>query len=386
MQGRDHPATESNDCADVSEAKSGRMAGERIGRRGFLAASGAGTAAAFAGCLTGDEGGEGGDDTLRVAVWSGPYTDRFREIAADPFEEETGMTVEVLPRWSEIISQIRAAPADDPPYDVTITDGYFYHQGRADELLLPVRYDNVPNIDEVFPYLREFRTNEYGVPVDGDAISLAYLTDAISDSDFEEWSDLTGIPNLTMEGGFYVYPLQVGAIMADEYEGDGELYDEETHDVVFDKLRELDVTRWYDSGADAWEFMRQGIADAAQYYGFNTAYDAAEEQDLDLEVHTPEITGGFFNHYCVVRGTDHRDAAEEFLNHLLAPETQTRWSKNSGEILSTGNTEYPDHVTELIPTTKEEIQNVHFPDWEQLDQFSGDLSERFEELKRETGE
>ncbi|MFC4540580.1 PotD/PotF family extracellular solute-binding protein [Halosolutus amylolyticus] len=384
MHGEDEPATESNSVSTGAASKTDRTSTDRIGRRGFLAASGAGSVAAFAGCLTGGGDGSGGDETLRVAAWSGSYTDRFDEAVAKPFEEETGMTVEVLPRWSEIISQIRAAPADDPPYDVTVTDGFFYHEGRSDDLFEPVRYDNVPNIDEVFPYLREFRTDEYGVPVDGDPTSLAYLTEAVSE--FSGWSDLTEISGLTMEGGFYVYPLQVGALMADEYEGDGELYDESTHDIVFENLRELDVARWYDSGADAWEFMRQGIADAAQYYGYQTAYDAREEQDLDLEVTIPDETGGFFNHYCVVRGTSNRDMAEEFLNHMLDAEVQTNWSEISGEVRSNQNTEYPDDVEEMIPTTEEELKNVSFPDWEQLSEFSGDLSERFEELKRETGE
>lgn len=347
-------------------------------RRSFLAATGAAALGGIAGCLGGDGGS---DEPLRVTAWSGPFEERFREGFAESYEEEYGTEVEVIPEWSEVLSNIRAAPEDDPPYDVTIVDGWFYWEGRQDDLFLEVDYDEITNWNEVYEYIQEFRDHTYGVPIEGQSTSIVYIEDEYEEP--ETWADFADMDGLAMEGGFPIYPLQVGAVLAGELPGDGELYESQYHDDVIDSLAALDVTEWYSSGADIWEAMDQGLASAAQYYGFMTAYNADEDRNIGLDVVVPEETGGFWDSWCIVRGTDKEEEAHRFLNHLLDADVQAGFAEISGEMLANKNVGQPDWKKGLVPPTSEQLENVYLPDWKSLDEYYGDLQDGFDQAVRD---
>lgn len=391
MEDNSEPMRENAPKSDTDSRRNHGMAS----RRTFLTA-GTGVALAFAGCTdTQNDGGGGGvtatrsqknpykGKTLRTTCWSGDYADRFRKTIKKRYEEETGATLRVLPGWSELLSKIRAAPKDKPPYDVTVADGYFYYQGSTAGLFEEVRYDNIPNYEGVYPFLKEFRSdnNKYGVPVDGEPMALSYSTDLGWTP--KEWDDLAGekASNVTIDGGFYAYPMQIGAIMADEVEATGEMYDEQYHDAPWNALKQIPMAKWYGSGAEIWQLFRQGVADMGQYY-FSTSLAKARDDKTPIDISVPESTGGYFDNYCVVRGTNNRGMAEHFLNFLLDPEVQTMWSEISWEIKSHRDTEYPDFVEQYIPTDNENISKLNLPKWKYLTDYSDTFSQMFKETKR----
>jgi len=361
----------------------------RSSRRRFLAAAGAGTATALAGCsaLAGGGGGGGGTagdsgsgpdfsgETLRVMVWSGNYADRFEETIKPMYEERTGGTLQVNRGWNEILAQIRSAPEDEPPFDVTITEGYFYLLGRADDLFLPVRSENVPNMDGVIDYYTDFRTTEYGVPVDGAPTTLIYR----NDQDFEpsEWGDLASdtVQNsagIGIDKGFWWFPQHDAAVAMDEMELAGEVYDEEMTMEVFDYMdSEWPIQGWATSGEDIWQFFENGIIDYAQWYYEQTAFDIGDYDNLS---HTaPSRNSGFVNHWCPVRGTDKRRMAEDFLNFILDADTQTTWSENSPTLFTNENMEYAtDKLDEDLPNNSEEAQLIAWPEFELRVTMPGD--------------
>jgi spermidine/putrescine transport system substrate-binding protein len=370
-------------------------------RRAFLAAAGAGTATALAGCsaLAGGGGGGGtaggsgsGQDfsgeTLRVMVWSGNYADRFEETIKPMYEERTGGTLQVNRGWNEILAQIRSAPEDQPPFDVTITEGYFYLLGRADDLFLPVRSENVPNLDNVIDYYTDFRTTEFGVPVDGAPTTLIYRNDA----DFEpsEWSDLASdtVQNsngVGIDKGFWWFPQHDAAVAMDEMELAGEIYDEETTMEVFDYMqREWPIQGWATSGEDIWQFFENGIIDYAQWYYEQTAFDIDDYDDLS---HTaPSKNSGFVNHWCPVRGTDKRRMAEDFLNFLLDADTQTTWSENSPTLFTNENMEYAtDKLDEDLPNNSEEAQLIAWPKFEYINNNFSKFADRVSQMEANAG-
>jgi len=366
-------------------------------RRRFLIGAGAGTIAALSGCASlasdGDGGGNGatagGSDngpdfsgeTLRVMVWSGNYADRFEEIIKPMYEERTGGRLQVNRGWNEILAKIRSAPEDQPPFDVTITEGYFYLLGRNDDLFLPVRTENVPNLDEVIDYYQDFRTTEYGVPIDGAPTTLIYR----DDKEFTPttWKDLANeqVSNsngIGIDVGFWWFPQHDGAVAMDDMELAGEVYDEETTMGVFDYMdEEWSIQGWASSGEDIWQMFDNGIIDYAQWYYEQTAYDIDERENLS---HTaPTRNSGFVNHWCPVRGTDKQRMAEDFLNFLLAEETQTEWSKNSPTLFTNENMEYAtDKLDKDLPNNSEEAELIAWPDFSYInsnfDQFSKQIS------------
>jgi spermidine/putrescine transport system substrate-binding protein len=384
------------------------VTGNSQSRRRFLLGAGAGTVAALSGCASlasdGGSGGEGTDsgtstgksaggpdfsgETLRVMVWSGNYADRFEETIKPMYEERTGGRIQVNRGWNEILAQIRSAPEDAPPFDVTITEGYFYLLGRNDDLFLPVRTENVPNLDEVIDFYRNFRTTEYGVPIDGAPTTLIYR----NDTDFtpSKWSDLASSTVRNSNGvgidvGFWWFPQHDAAVAMDDMELAGEVYDKQTRMSVFDYMEnEWNIQGWASSGEDIWQMFDNGVIDYAQWYYEQTAYDIG---DFDNLSHTaPTRNSGFVNHWCPVRGTDKRRMAEHFLNFMLDAEVQTEWSKNSPTLFTNENMEYAtDKLDTDLPNNSEEAKLIAWPEFEYINNNFDTFNKRISEMQANSG-
>lgn len=264
-------------------------------------------------------------DTLTAAVWSGGeyWMDGFNEHIVPSFEEQTGATVELETVWAEVNSKIQAAPEDDPPWDVTVGDAYVGYYGVQSDLFLEIRYDNIPNFDDVYQYLKDFREHQYGVPVSGMPMSILYR----SDSDFKpsSWADFDTQEGKDAktghEGSWYAYPAHISAYAMDDLPKAEEMYDEQYHEAIFEKLHNWNVDLWYEGGAEFREALRNGVIEASAYY-MNTHRDAQENDMMEFD-YPDEGSVWYWDHYRVIRGTDNRRLAEEWINHLLDPEIQT---------------------------------------------------------------
>ncbi len=73
---------------------------------------------------------------LIVVSWSGNHELSFREAVINPFNEKYGTKAETVGGWDQMVSQIVAAPADNPPFDITIADEYTTASGLAEKLFL----------------------------------------------------------------------------------------------------------------------------------------------------------------------------------------------------------------------------------------------------------
>jgi spermidine/putrescine transport system substrate-binding protein len=97
----------------------------------------------------------------------------------------------------------------------------------------------------------------------------------------------------------------------------------------------------------------------------------------------PDPTTGYTDYYQIVRGTDKRDVAEEFLDFLISPETQTAYANEFNLGMANEETEYPDLTAENLPTTNDELQRVAFQNFPRVAEYAGDVEERFRELVRD---
>jgi spermidine/putrescine transport system substrate-binding protein len=393
-------------CAKHDHFNSKSTDSSVCGRRQFLTAAGVGATGILAGCtsLASNESGgssEGGatageadsgpdfsGETLRVMVWSGNYADRFEQTIKPMYEEKTGGRLQVNRGWNEILAQIRSAPEDEPPFDVTITEGYFYLLGRNDDLFLPLRKENIPNLTEAIDYYTDFRTTEYGVPADGAPTTLIYRNTL----DFEpsQWSDLASMKvqrsnGIGIDKGFWWFPQHDAAVAMDEMELAEEVYDTEMRMDVFDYMgEEWGIQGWATSGEDIWQMFNNGIIDYAQWYYEQTAFDIGDYDELS---HTaPSRNSGFVNHWCPVRGTDKRRMAEDFLNFIMDADTQTQWSKNSPTLFTNENMEYAtEKLTEDLPTNSEEAAKIAWPDFSYVNSNFEMFSDRISKMEANSG-
>lgn len=340
-----------------------------------------GTSGGGDGTTTGTSRGKFSGQTLKVSDWSGQYNTYFKNTIKPMYEKETGATIQLIPGWSSILSKIKSAPADDPPYDITVTEGQMYNQARAEDLFLEVREENVPNLQKVYPYLKDLRPTKYAVPFDGAPVGVMYNNQKI-DYDITDWQTLIDEnTRTTMDGGFYAYTTHVAAIVADQLEGPEEIYNEQYHDVPFETAEKFNTVSFYGSGADRWQQIQQRIADAAQSY-FGVSMGRKADNDW-VSVALPETTTGYYDHYGVVRGTDNREMAEHFLNFMLRTDVQKKWGKASHQLLANKNAEHSQAAREAgFPSSNEEYKSFHFPDYEYLSDYSSKFSTKFQKLKK----
>ncbi len=356
-----------------------------VNRRSFLTATGAGVAG-LSGCLggvtDGDGSGEYAGETLTITAWGGVYADNLRSQVKDDFEEETGATLEIIEDASGILSQIEAAPEDNPPFDATITEGFFYYSGRQSDLFEEVRYENVPNIDNVYSYYRdEHRTIDYGAPVTTSPMGIIYRDDIGWEP--SEWEDLMSdeAENISVDGGFFIYPYMMAAIIADEEPSINELYDENSYEAVFDVLEELDIVSFQGEGSAEVMFqeLNRGAADIAQWY-YPGSYQRVMNQEDDLSITLPTNNASYVDSYCPVRGTQKRDLVETWINFLLDEEVQNKWAQ-AGTMVVTPDVDYPEEVADVYPTTEEEVRNITYPDWDIIGENMDTFFDHFDQLK-----
>ncbi|WP_259532862.1 extracellular solute-binding protein [Halalkaliarchaeum sp. AArc-CO] len=344
-----------------------------------MATAAAGTTVGLTGCI----GGGGDDLELNVAVWAGTYADRFEEVVAGGYEEETGTTVNVTPAGGEILSELQAAPDDNPPYDVVSADELYYHLGVNDGLYNELREENVPNLENVYPFLKDKpgQGTEYGVPTDGELLAIAYDESDVSSTDWEKLQDTDEY--IGFEGVFYIYPMMIGALLAGERDGIGELYHEENHEAVYEEVEQLaeNVDIWTGSAAEIFNGIEQGIITQAMWYS-GMAFSEADVND-NISVTIPESTGGYVNNYCTVSGTDHREEGERFLNYMLEPEVQTEWAETGFNFMASMEADHPNLTAEAYPSTNEELEAVNFVNFDRLGDLQGYLNDQFQEIRQD---
>ena len=343
----------------------------------------------LSGCLGGGDGGgatTGTVDpsapfrnrTLRVSTWSGANATVFEEEIKPAYEERTGGTLEVVPGWSEILAKIRAAPADDPPYDLTVTGDRQHYLGTQSDLWEPVDVEGLDNFDRLKEPL--VRDDPISVPVAYGVMCHAYDESAVEEAP-GPWSDLsTTSEPVTLPGAYWSNAMQMASIVSDAMPFDEELYDPDGHDAVFETLRTIDAEKYYTGAQDMWTAIGEGVATTGQYF-FAYSQKKSENSELPIGVTVPEETTGYIDDYHAVRGTRRLDMATDFLDFLLTPEIQETYAESFNMGMATTDVEYPDVTTEHVPLTTEELESVSFLEWDELAEYTESLTERFNQLK-----
>ena len=114
-------------------------------------------------------------ESLIAVSWSGNYEQVFRETIIDPFNAKYNTKAETVGGWDQIVSQIKAAPANNPPFDVTVAEEYISSAGLAENLYMKTDKSKIPNLSAVYPWFYETRPDkakEFGVPFGGGTCML----------------------------------------------------------------------------------------------------------------------------------------------------------------------------------------------------------------------
>lgn len=272
-------------------------------------------------------------ESLIAVSWSGNYELVFRETVIDPFNAKYNTKAETVGGWNEMVSQIKAAPEDKPPYDVTIAEEFITSSGLVEKLWLPTDRSKIPNLEAVYPWFYETRPTEaakFGVPFGGGTCMLLLRKKmGLDGSSWKTlWNDkLSG--RLTLDRGTWYWPLSIPALMNDKMAGLEEMYDLGTAEALFQELEKLKIAKWFQDGAEQANILNQEEADAAVSYS-SDVYTFLLNQPGEYTATVPtEGVSGWTDWYFKVRGTQHGELADLFMNYLLEKETQERFLSKS---------------------------------------------------------
>jgi spermidine/putrescine transport system substrate-binding protein len=287
-------------------------------------------------------------ESLIVVPWSGNYELVFKETVIDPFNAQYGTKVESVGGWDQMVPQIIAAPADNPPFDITVTEEFIAGQGQSEGLWAKADRATIPNLDAVYPYFAETRPGyeSWGVPFAGGTSMMIVRKrlEIAPDTWGVLWDDrLAG--KVTADGSSWWWSLSVPAAMSTAHPGLDEMYELATAEPLFAKMDQLKVARWYMTGAEQANLLNQEEADAALTYSSDALGFLTDSPDEYVAGVPKEGTSAWTDWFIKVRGTRHNDLADFFLNYLLEKETQDRFLAKSMVFMSRKDVTVPPHWT-----------------------------------------
>lgn len=318
---------------------------------------------------------------LVVVSWSGNHELSFRQLVVEPFNATYSTKVETVGGWDQMVAQIVAAPADNPPFDLTIADEYTTSAGLAEGLFAETDRSAMPGFAAVHPWFDTLRGDaaKYGVPFGGG--SLWMLTSRASSIAPDSWAnfwDTRALGKTTMDAAAFYWDLCIPALLSARRSGIYEVFDSPAEmEPLFIELEKLRMAKWYKDGAELSNLMLQDEAQVATMYSGDAYGFLKEHGDEFIGAVPKEGTASYTNWFIKVRGTKHGALADLFQSYLLEHETQQRFLNGSTDFMSRSDLVAPAHWANY-PMTNDQMAATFSlfslagwdkfgPNWEALD-------------------
>jgi putative spermidine/putrescine transport system substrate-binding protein len=348
-------------------------ASHRWSRRRFIGASAGvlGSAALLAAC--GDDGGSStsggsgtstsggasaadlGVDEITLTNWGGSSSDAMVRAWVDPFEEETGIRVNVVSPtdYGKIRSQVDSGKVT---WDVVDVEGFYLYSGEEQgttepldkEALGVTEADFVPGLpDPILPN---------GVVNYLTAYVIAYNSEAKAWP--RSWAEFFDPSEIKGKRMIYNWPygmLEIALL------GDG---------VSFDELYPLDVERafakldaikgdltFWNTGAESQQALVSGSADFVVPWNNRAGFLANGGLPVAIEwAENLQIRGGMV----VPRGAPGSRAANAFIGLSLQPERQAEMALGSGygPVVTAANDLVDERIRPYLSTTPENLEKA----------------------------
>lgn len=330
---------------------------------------------------------------LIAVSWSGNYEGVFKETVVDPFNAKYGTMAETQGGWDQMVNQIKAAPADNPPFDIIVAEEFVSSAGLAENLYVATDKSKIPNLEAVYPWFYEVRPEQatrYGVPFGGGTCMLLLRNKlGITDNSWKLLWDERLAGKTTMDGAAWWWPMGIVAAMSTAKPSVEEMYDFPTStEPLFKELEKLKVAKWFKDGAEQANLLNQEEADLSVSYS-SDALTFLESAPGEYTVSIPvEGTTGWADWYFKIRGTRHSDLADLFLNYLLAKETQDRFLSKSLIFMARKDVAVPAHWGNGYPKSNEDyhrmFQIITIDGWAAINKNWDGIDARMKEIIAKT--
>ena len=255
------------------------------------------------------------DRVVNVCSW-GEYID---ESLITRFEEETGIRVNYQTAESNeaLYSLIKMGGAD---FDVIVPSDYMIARLIEEDMLAELDYDNIPNfdlIDDTYKHLSYDPENKYTVPYTWGALVFIYNTAMVSEP-ITSWSAMFD-------------PQYAGQVLMINNSRDAigaallslgyslNTTDESQLEEAFSLIKQAKDNGVYQAFVmdEVFGKMEGGNAAIAMYYAGD--YLTMLENNEDLAFVIPEEGSNWFvDAMCVLKSSQHKDEAEEWINFIAS--------------------------------------------------------------------
>ena len=255
------------------------------------------------------------DRVVNVCSW-GEYID---EELITRFEEETGIRVNYQTAESNeaLYSLIKMGGAD---FDVIVPSDYMIARLIEEDMLAELDYDNIPNfdlIDDTYKHLSYDPENKYTVPYAWGTLGIIYNTAMVSEP-ITSWSAMFD-------------PQYAGQVLMINNSRDAigaallslgyslNTTDESQLEEAFNLIKQAKDNGVYQAFVmdEVFGKMEGGNAAIAMYYAGD--YLTMLENNEDLAFVIPEEGSNWFvDAMCVLKSSQHKDEAEEWINFIAS--------------------------------------------------------------------
>jgi putative spermidine/putrescine transport system substrate-binding protein len=305
----------------------------KLTRRHFLGSAVA-VAAGIVGCGKKASPGPFSGRELRVFVYAGGHEKTMREVFVSRFEEETGATVSLYPGWWDGVPKLKAAPPNDPPFDLMVTDATQGYPAAREGLFAKLDLANVPSHQRLAPAAVDnwvFKEG-HGITYPDSVMTLAYNKKGAGAAPVR-WADLLR-PDLAGKIGLYssfYMSLYTFACVQADLEGRAgtahELIEKDLDGVLrFARENRERVKLWWPTSTDMILGLASGECAAGNMH--SPEYITALREKPDLGAAVPDADRAFVQvFWAVPAGSPNKDLAERAIDAIFSDEMQLGFAR-----------------------------------------------------------
>ena len=263
-----------------------------------------------------NKGSKSGQGTLTVYNW-GEYID---PDLIDQFEEETGIKViyETFDTNEGMMSKIEQGGTS---YDISVPSEYMIEMMTEKDLLLPIDYSKIPNIEHIDPYFLDLPfdpSNEYSVPYFWGTVGIAFNPTLLEGQTFENWDDLWD-PSLKQQVILVDSARETVGMALNSMGNSLNSTDLDELREATDKLKALSPNVKAVIGDEVTQLMINNEAAVSLTWSGQAADMMYENEDIDYVV-PEEGSNLWFDNLVIPKTAKNIDGAHAFINFMLDPE------------------------------------------------------------------
>ncbi|MGZ9586778.1 ABC transporter substrate-binding protein [Paenibacillus marinisediminis] len=304
-------------------------------------------------CSSGGESKGDKPTELVVSTW-GFAEDAMKKNVYEPFEKAHNVKIVTeIGNNSDRLNKIRQGSSK---VDVIYLSDYYSLQGIEEGLFEKIDRGNIPNVDQLYDIAKAPLGEDWGP-----AFTVAQLGLVVDESKVktpvESWNDMwnpefqnkIALPNITITSG----PMLMD--IAAKHEGSTDM----NADAAFKALKDINpgVVKYYTKTADVANMFAQGEIEIAPLQ--DTFLGSIKEAVPTAKFITPkEGAYALMNTVNVVKGSENKELAEEFINWILSEEVQKANALDRVDSPANKNVELTPEQAEGLTYGADTIENL----------------------------